>query len=118
MAPHRVDQADAEGNARGEAILYVRPMGGTMGVREQTEVGVHTEEIRLDERQRPLLFYDAGEIETIRELARQEGSFQHRRYQAIVRDTDTWLRRPLPIPDKTPRASGWGCTSARPTARG
>ena len=100
MAPHRVDQADAEGNARGEAVLHVRPMGGTMGVREQTEVGVHTEEIRLDERQRPLLFYDAGEIQTIRELTRQEGSFQHRRYQAIVRDTDTWLRRPLPIPDK------------------
>jgi hypothetical protein len=61
---------------------------------------MHTEEIRLDERQRPLLFYDAGEIEAIRELTRQEGSFQHRRYQAIVRDTDEWLRRPLAIPDK------------------
>ena len=61
---------------------------------------MHTGEIRLEQRQRPLLFYDAGEIETIRELSRQEGSFQHRRYQAIVRDTDEWLRRPLPIPDK------------------
>ena len=71
-----------------------------MGVRELTEVGVDTEEIRLERRQRPLLFYDAGEIGTIRELSRQEGTFQHRRYQAIVRDTDQWLRRPLPIPEK------------------
>lgn len=71
-----------------------------MGVHELTEVGVDTEEIRLERRQRPLLFYDAGEIETIRELSQREGTFQHRRYQAIVRDTDQWLRRPLPIPEK------------------
>ena len=71
-----------------------------MGVRELTEVGVDTEEIRLERRQRPLLFYDAGEIETIRELSQREGTFQHRRYQAIVRDTDEWLHRPLPIPEK------------------
>ncbi len=43
------------------------------GVREQTEVGVDTEGIRLERRQRPLLFYDAREIETIRELSQQEG---------------------------------------------
>ncbi|MCY4375395.1 MAG: hypothetical protein OXC31_16665, partial [Spirochaetaceae bacterium] len=71
-----------------------------MGVRELTEVGVETDGIRLERRQRPLLFYDAGEIATIRELSQQEGTFQHRRYRAIVRDTDEWLRRPLAIPDK------------------
>ena len=38
-----------------------------MGVRELTEVGVHTQGIRPERRQRPLLFYDAGEIEAIRE---------------------------------------------------
>ena len=61
---------------------------------------METDGIRLERRQRPLLFYDAGEIATIRELSQQEGTFQHRRYRAIVRDTDEWLRRPLAIPDK------------------
>ncbi len=56
--------------------------------------------IELKQQEHPFLFLSPAEVEKIRALAAQEGSYQHRQLVQIGQSVDEWFRNPLAIPEK------------------
>ena len=56
--------------------------------------------IDLKQQEHPHLFLNAAEVENIRALAEQEGTYQHRCFTQIRQNANQWLDRPMAIPDQ------------------
>ena len=61
-------------------------------------------EINLKKQEHPHLFLNREELARVRELIRQEGSYQHKRFAQIKGGAEAWLAKPLAIPSQGPRA--------------
>ena len=57
-------------------------------------------EIRLVAPKRPCLFLNEEERDRIRELAKDQTTYQHGRVAEIRRNAESWLEKPMPIPDR------------------
>ena len=56
--------------------------------------------INLKQQEHPHLFLNAAEVENIRALAEQEGTYQHKRFTQIRQNANQWLDRPMAVPDQ------------------
>ena len=57
-------------------------------------------EINLKKQEHPHLFLNREELARVRELIRQEGSYQHKRFAQIKGGAEAWLAKPLAIPSQ------------------
>ena len=61
---------------------------------------VQNTEINLKKQEHPHLFLNREELARVRELIRQEGSYQHKRFAQIKGGAEAWLAKPLAIPSQ------------------